>query len=49
MPELFLLYWDNDDANTRRLDKTRGLNVISEDFKEYSFEYILGQEKSKKK
>lgn len=48
MPTLYLLYWDNDDANTRRLYRTPNLNVISEDFEEYSFEYILGEVKTKK-
>ena len=48
MPTLYLIYWDNDDANTRRLYRTPNLNVISEDFEEYSFEYILGEVKTKK-
>ena len=48
VPVLYLLYWDDDDANTRRYYTTPNLNKISEDFQEYSFEYILGQEKYKK-
>ena len=42
LPVLFLLYWDNDDANTRRYYRTPDLSTISEEFTEYSFEFILG-------
>jgi len=48
VPVLYLLYWDTDDASTRRYYKTPDLKEISEDFEEYSFEFILGAEKSKK-
>jgi len=48
VPVLYLLYWDNDDANTRRYYKTPNLNAISEDFEEYSFEFILAEEKNNK-
>ena len=48
VPNLYLIYWDNDDAKTRRLYRTPNLNAISEDFEEYSFEYILGEVKTKK-
>ena len=45
LPVLFLLYWDDDDANTRRYYRTPDLSTISEEFTEYSFEFILGEEK----
>ena len=48
LPVLFLLYWDNDDANTRRYYRTPDLSTISEEFTEYSFEFILGEEKYQK-
>ena len=48
LPVLFLLYWDNDDAKTRRYYRTPDLSTISEEFTEYSFEFILGEEKYKK-
>ena len=46
---LYLMYWDDDtDMNTRRYYKTPDLSKISEEFQEYSFEFILGEEKYKK-
>ena len=49
LPVLYLMYWDDDtDMNTRRYYKTPDLSKISEEFQEYSFEFILGEEKYKK-
>ena len=49
LPVLYLLYWDDiSDGDTRRYYKTPSLNKISEDFEEYSFEFILGEQKYKK-
>ena len=48
LPVLFLLYWNNDDASTRIYYKTPDLNTISEDYQNYSFEFILGEAKYKK-
>ena len=48
VPVLYLMYWDTDDARTRRYYKTPDLNSIKEEYNDYSFEFILGEEKYKK-
>ena len=48
LPVLYLLYWDNDESSTRVYYKTPNLNKISEEYQDYSFEFILGEKKYQK-